>query len=97
MQIHTQDVAQAVPGQPGLLGISSFLVYVGPEPARIQALLVRRGEAECRELRIWGNVPALINVFPNQMSHISVAADEMMSKERMGRAPFIRHAIHGRG
>src|SRR6476620_8990487 len=68
---------------------------MGPEPAGIKALLVRRREAESGKLRIGRDVPSRVNVFPNQPCNVGVAAHKMMSKERMRRSALIGDPVHG--
>src|SRR5207248_1081031 len=70
---------------------------MGPEPARIQALLISRRKAESGKFRIGRDVSSRVNVFPDQSCNVGVAADKMMSKERMRRSAFIGDAVHRRG
>ena len=86
-------MAQAVPGEPGLLRIGAPPFRVHPVTSGVDTLFVGGREAEGREFRIGGHIPTLVNVFSDQPSDVSIAADKVMGEERMRCASFIGYAV----
>src|SRR6476660_8443021 len=83
LHVHAEHVAKPVPRKPRLLRICALALNVGPEAARVRALLVSRGEAEGRKLRIRRNIPALVHIFTDQAGDVGIAADTMVREEWM--------------
>src|SRR5579872_899755 len=84
LDVHGEDMAQAVPGQACLLGISSAPFHVSPESSGVDALVIVGREAKRGKLRVGSNVAAGINVLADDMGYVRIAANKMVSKERMG-------------
>src|SRR5207237_7268868 len=81
-EFEREHVAQPIPGEARLLAWRAVAICVLPVRIVIDALLIRRREAEGRQLGIGLDAAGRVHVRTEHMCHVGVTADEVMAEVR---------------